>query len=255
MRKQRTALIAAICTLVLICVFAGTFFFSSMPFQIDRYKVTLPKELNNTDDLSSNVVEEHPGPDAKLPELTPENVQEVISLLPHLEQYSGSVTNTIYLEEGETSVWRAATYVKNSAQRVERYRAGETLPEIHLYFDDHIYVWEQGSTTYWSSAVGDLTGDMAAMIPSYRDICNIPTEKIAETELVYLNGVPHIRVISDLNEAEYLVSVITGLLEQVKYFENGELVREIVITSSEEEPADQLFILPGTSDPIFAPRT
>lgn len=251
MEKQRTALAAAICTLVLICVFAGTFFFSSMSYQTDRYKVTLPSEIENAEEIGGNVLENQQSNAVDLPQLTPQNVQAVIQSLHRAEQYVSTVTNTLYLENDETSVWRAMTYFKNNAQRVERYQAGETLSDIYLFYEDAVYAWEQGSTNYWTSVIGGVTADMTAMVPSYRDVCELPIEAIRETEMVYLEGVPCIRVFCG-EETEYTVSVISGLLENVKYYENGELVREVTIASSEEEIEDSFFVLPGKTDPVFA---
>ncbi|MBR3866400.1 MAG: hypothetical protein IKM54_01215 [Butyricicoccus sp.] len=252
MQKQRTALIAALCTLVLICVFAGTFFFSSLSYQTDRYRVTLPKELETGDELDSNAITELPNQNVELPELSPENVQGVILRLPRLEQYSSTVTNTLYLDEGKTASWRANTYVKNGAQRIEHYGRGEVLPQLQLYYEDRVYAWEHGSTNYWSSAAGTVTADMTAMIPSYRDVCALPVEMITKTDIMYSDGVPCIRVVCEAENTEYTISMVTGLLEQVKYYENGELVREVLIESSEEEPADSLFVLPGKTEPVFA---
>ena len=254
MQKRRTAMIAALCTLVLICVFAGTFFFSSMSYQTERYRVTLPSELESADDLNTETMEEMPQPNAELPELTPGNVQEVILRLPRLVQYTSSVTNSLYLDDGATATWRAVTYVKNGAQRVERYAAGEALPQLSLYYGDQIYMWEHGSSAVWKTAAGAFTADMTAMIPSYRDVCALPVESITKTETQYLDDIPHILVTCSTNDTEYVISMVTGLLEQARYYENGELVREVKIVSTEEEIEDSLFVLPGGTDPIFAQK-
>ena len=250
MQKRRTAMIAALCTLVLICVFASTFFFSSMSYQTDRYRVTLPKELESADNLNTDTMEQMPQLDVELPKMTPDNVQSVILSLPRLVQYSSSVTNSIYLSDGTTASWHAITYVKNDAQRVERYTTNETLPQLSLYYGDEVYMWEQGSNAVWHAEVGAFTADMAAMIPSYLDVCELPQESILKAETQYLNNIPCIHVICE-NGTEYVISMVTGLLEQVEYYENGELVREVKIVSTEEEIADSLFVLPGESDPIF----
>lgn len=252
MRKRRTALAAAICTLVLICVLASTFFISSMSYQTERYKVTLPNEMENTNELGGNVMENQTDDAVELPELTPENVQAVIASLPRPEQYTGSVTNTLYSEGDEAAVWRAVTYYKNDAQRVELFRIGAVLAEVYLYYNNTVFAWEQGSTTYWSSAAGAFTADMTAMIPSYRDVCQMPTDTIKETEMFYDDGTPCIRVICGDRDTEYTVSLISGLLENVKYYENGEMVREVMIVSAEEEIADSFFVLPGDTEPAFA---
>ena len=253
MQKQRTAMIAALCTLVLICVFAGTFFFSSMSYQTERFRVTLPKELEGTEELNTEAMEQTPQLDIELPELSPENVQEVILSLPRLTEYSSSVTNSLYLNDGTSASWRAVTYVKNDAQRIERYNVGETLPQISLYYEDQIHMWEQGSSAVWSASAGAFTGDMTAMIPSYLDVCALPIESIAKAETQYLDNVPCIFV-TCANGTEYVISMVTGLLEQVCYFENEEVVREVKIVSTEEEIADSLFVLPGETDPIFTQK-
>ena len=254
MRKRKTALAAAICTFVLICIFAVAFFFSSMSYQTDRYKVTLPNELENTDDLNNtNVMDDQRDQFPEIPELTVDNVQAVIESLSRPEEYIGFVTNTLYLQEDESAVWHATTYFKNAAQRVEWSRAGESHPEIQLYYQDTVYAWEQGNASYWSSNAGVFTADMTAMIPSYRDICQMPAQMIEETEIMFYEGRPSARIVCS-DDTEYVVSLISGLLEHVKYYENGELVREVVISSSEEEIADAMFILPGKTEPVYAAK-
>ena len=251
MQKRRTALIAAICALALLCVFAVSFLVSSISYQTDRFQVTLPGEASDAEEIGENIVGKPQVDSFDLPELTPNNVQSVIAALDRPDEYVSSVSNTIYLTDGTTGGWSANSYVKNDAQRVERLNSAGIPALVFLYYEDRAYAWESGSSTYWSGASGDLSADMAAMIPSYEEVCALPVESITQTSLLYLDGEPCISVTCGQEETTYLISCVSGLLKNVKYYEDGELVREVSVTSSEEELGDALFALPDVETPIF----
>ena len=251
MQKRRTALIAAICALALLCVFAGSFWVSSTSYQTDRFKVLLPGEAANAGEIGENVVSEQPVDAAVLAELTPQNVQSVIAALDRSEEYTSQIANTIFLSDGTTASWNARTYVKEGAQRIERLNAAGSVSQVSLYYEKTVYVWEPGSTTYWSGAEGTITADMTAMIPSYEEVCTLPVDSITRTSLQYFEGEPCIFVACGNQEADYLISCVSGLLKNAKYYENGVLVREVSITSSEESVNDALFALPDADVPIY----
>lgn len=251
MQKRRTAMAAALCALVLFCAFVGSFLISSMSYQTDRYKVALPGEAGPSNELSETVVDEPRTERADLPDLTPQNVQAVIRALDRSEEYASEVTNTLYTAAGETASWSARTALKNGAQRIERLDALGSVSEIALYYEGQAYVWTPGSASFWSAAAGSLSADMAAMIPSYQDVCALPVTAITRTELMNLNGEPCIFVECG-GEQEFLISCVSGLLREAKYYENGELVREVSILSSEAEVSETLFVLPGGEQPIYA---
>ena len=249
MEKRRTALAAAICTFVLICLVGGSFLLSSASYQTNRYKVTLPSQSEETEDLHGSVVEEQPVGTFELPQFTPQNVQSVLAGLARPDEYVCTVTNTIH-QNDKTSSWYATIYAKAEAQRIETGSAIGVVTEISLYYADRYAMWTPGSTSYWRTAAGTLTADMTAMIPSHQTVCTLPIETITHTERMDLEGEPCVLV--EAEETEYVVSLVNGLLKTAKYYENGELVREVQITARERELEDALFVLPGESEPVFA---
>lgn len=117
----------------------------------------------------------------------------------------------------------------------------------------NFYAWDSGSSIYYSGRAGMLTPDETAMLPSYETVCKLAPEQIAEAALTEIDGQPMIRVLANegTRTAVYVVSTATGLYTAQTFSRDGQPTQtvqtKLIALSAEEE----LFILPGSTQPIF----
>lgn len=182
--------------------------------------------------------------------ITPQNVQAVIEALERAAQYTQTVTSTLYYD-GKSSSQTAAQYVREGACRTDLLRGG-VISESWLRAGGNFYAWQPGGgSSYFRGAAGDFSADSMAMLPDWQTVTALPPGSITAAGSEVVGGEPVLLVTTAVESrtAEYEISTITGLLNAARYYEAGELIREVQVTGiSSEEPDASHFILPdGTS--------
>lgn len=257
MPKQKTALIASVCALVMISVFVLSFWLSSQGYGDAGSGIILP------DDTAGGTVvpEEIAGfADANAERIahitvTPQNVQRVIASLARPAAYSCAVSNTLYWGEDSSATLQSRRYVRQGADRIEQLDRSGAVTEVTLSYNGRLYAWQAGARTYYSGALGALTAQETAMLPTYETVCSLPSEQITEAGLVEKAGQLMVRVctVQQGQAAEYTVSTETGLLYSAVFSENGVRKRAIQTSVLSLDPApDSYFTLPDAQVPVFS---
>ena len=182
-------------------------------------------------------------------EITTENVQQVIEALSRAQNYTQTVTSTLYYE-GESSTQTVTQYVRGDLCRTDLLRGG-SVTESCLRSGTDFYAWQTGSSSYFHGAAGDFSPDSMAMLPDWQTVVSLPQEAIVSTETAVTNGEPTLFVTTEQNgrRIEYEISTISGLLTAAHYYESGEHIRDLLVTNvSMDEPDASRFTLPdGTA--------
>lgn len=182
-------------------------------------------------------------------EITTENVQQVIKVLSRAQNYTQTITNTLYYE-GESSTQTVIQYVRGDLCRTDVLRDG-SVAESYLRSGENFYAWQTGSSSYFYGAAGDFSTDSMAMLPNWQTVVSLPQEAIVSTETAVTNGEPTLFVTTEQNgrRIEYEISTISGLLTAAHYYESEERIRDLFVTNvSMDEPDASRFTLPdGTS--------
>ena len=253
--KQKTALIAALCAAVMVGMLVLSFVLSSNLFQDNNASVIqLPSQAENgglPDDQTMDIAKENL---RKIQQIVigTDNVQAVIAALSRPDAYTLEVTNTLYWN-GDSRDLRCRQSALRHAYRTETLSQQGAIGQVSLEYADNFYAWDSGSSIYYSGRAGMLTPDETAMLPSYETVCKLAPEQIAEAALTEIDGQPMIRVLANegTRTAVYVVSTATGLLYRADFSRDGQPTQtvqtKLIALSAEEE----LFILPGSTQPIF----
>lgn len=182
-------------------------------------------------------------------EITTENVQDVIEALSRVQNYTQTVTSTLYYE-GESSTQTVTQYVRGNLCRTDVLRGG-SIAESYLRSGEDFYAWQTGSSGYFHGAAGDFSPDSMAMLPNWQTVVSLPRESIVSASISVPNGEPTLFVSTEQNgrRIEYEISSVSGLLTAACYYENDERIRSLSITNvSMDEPDASHFTLPdGTA--------
>ena len=252
--KQKTALIAALCACIMVATLGLSFVLSSNLFSTGESAIILPSELEDGElSTEDDVLALENEKKIMQVSIGPDNVQAVVASLTRPEAYSCAITNTLYWDGGASSL-HCRQYARNGAYRIETLDAEGGIVRVQLQYNDHIYAWDAGSSTYYSGQAGDFTPEEAAMIPTYETVCQLPAEQIQQAELIERSGQPMVRVVAEQDDriAEYVISAATGLLYSAVFSEQGgrtQTIQTSVLSLS--SPADNLFTLPGMNHTIF----
>ncbi len=188
--------------------------------------------------------------------ITPQNVQAVVAVLDRSPQYTQTVTNTLYYD-GKSSSQTAVQYVSGDVCRTDVLRGG-MISESYLRADGSFYAWQPGSgSTYFRGAAGDFSADSMAMLPDWQTVTALPPGSIVSAGSEVVSGEPVLLVTTAMEgrAVEYDISAISGLLTGARYYEDGELVRELRITGiSTDEPDASHFTLPDGASVLPAAR-
>ena len=256
MPKQKTALIASLCALVMILMFGLSFWLSSRTYRSDSQGIVLPSELDIQAVIGAQeavFADENAVRIAQI-EITPDNVQQVIASLSRPDAYSCAVSNTLYWQNGN-AVLQCRRYVREGADRIEQLDSSGTVSAVTLFYDGRLYAWSAGATTYYSGQAGAFSPTEQAMLPTYETVCTLPPEQILDAALTEFAGQPMIRVsaMQDGLTAEYVISTVTGLLYSASFSRDGVRIRSIQTSVlSLDPPHDTYFTLPGADAPIFS---
>lgn len=255
--KQKTALIASLCALVMIVMFGLSFWLSSQGYRSDSPGIVLPSEMETgavVQDPDMAFQDENAGKIAEV-KITPQNVQDVIATLSRPNAYSLAVTNTLYWDASGSATLQCRQYVREGAYRTETLDADGAVRQVTLQYGDALYAWDAGTSTYYTGHAGAFTPAETAMLPTYETVCTLPQEKIQEAGLIELAGQPMVRVLAeqDGQTAEYVVSTVTGLLYSATFAQDGVRTRAIQTSVLSLNPSDDAyFTLPGAQTTIYA---
>ncbi len=252
--KQKTALIAALCAAVMVGMLVLSFILSSNLFQGNNTPVIqLPFQTINgaSPEQTMDIAKENL---RRMEHITvrPDNVQAVIAVLSRPLAYTMEVTNTLYWKGGSRDL-QCRQYVRNGAYRTNTLNEEGSVEQVSLQYAGNFYAWDAGTSTYYSGRAGELTADEAAMLPNYETVCKLAPEQIVEAGVVEIEGQPMIRVLANegTRTAVYVISTATGLLYRAEFSSNGERTQTVQTVLIELTAPENLFTLPGETEPIF----
>lgn len=223
--KNRTAVVAAIG----IVIFAAVFLSIGLPALTNNIpEVTLP-DLTVSGELDSG------GEDTLPMEVTPETVQRVIATLSRPENYTRTLSITLFWGESGSAestveVWADGDYVQTALTDPN----GET--QVRLVGEGKLALWYEGDSTWQERSVEEgEAGDLAQRIPTYEDVLYWETEQITEANYQSKDGHNCIYVQAQTGDAGdlecYWVETATGLLYAAETISEGKVVYAMTETA------------------------
>ena len=245
MKHPRLPMLAAIGSVLLLCMLAAGFYTSSVVYASKDTEITLPK-----DEAALHVAqpEEEDGVSFADITVTNDTVQAVIGSLERPAEYDLLLSNTLFLPDGSQQVLQCRRYVKNGYCKNEFLNANGTVKNTVLTGPSRYYAWEAGDASCYEGAIGMFNGDNTGMLPTYEEVVALDKERIAGTELCNQNGEPCIAVtVSDGERKEiYYISTITGLLYQADFYKGGAIIRTVSTDALHiTEQSESLFVTPA----------
>lgn len=252
MQKQRSAFIAAALAVLVVLVLAVGFFFTGMTSDNAQYTVTLPSEMEtvntaNTPLSTSNLTT------VQAVTITTDNVQSIIASLARPTSYSCSLSNTLYWGE-ESGSLLCNRYVREGAERIDTLNSTGTVTGVQVIFEDTLWLWQTGDTKAVSAPLGNFSTDTLSMWPDYQTVLDLPAQNLLSVTTTPTADDIQLTVtaVQDDCTVAYTLSVLTGLLLQADYLQDGTLLRTVVISPpSQDIPSSALFILPAQDQAIY----
>ena len=202
--------------------------------------IVLPEEPGTSDQEN----QEGQGSDSSMGivEVSPDTVQAAIETLERPDQYRRTITverlwnggsGTSEIDVTVSGKWTRTDVTLADGQIRHAITDGETT-----------YIWYNSARQVYTASAGSITADDEQAIPTYEDILQLPTERIAVADYRTLSGINCIYVETsqdpDGYTLRYWVGVDTGLLVAAEKLQEGETVYRmgalsVDLTVSQEE--------------------
>ncbi|MBQ2829525.1 MAG: hypothetical protein IJF15_00675 [Oscillospiraceae bacterium] len=178
--------------------------------------------------------------------VTPETVQGVVETLARPKTYSRTILSETFWSGGSAT----SEIVVNVDGAYTSIAA--TLPDgtLRRTLTDGVRscIWYGGSNRYFSAAAGDISADEEQGIPTYEEVIDLPTERIAAADYRMLSDVDCIYVETSPDELgyceRYWISVETGLLAAAEKLLGENTVYRMASLGMSETVAPDAFFLP-----------
>lgn len=247
MKKLNPPMIAALGTLFIIIALGVGLYLSGVAYQSPDEIVSLSDADRSPTDLQmfeQNLVI------AGNVQIDNSNVKQVIASLIRPENYTASITNALYYDDTFGSI-SCKQYVRDSASRVDYLKADGTIDYSQIYFEDICYMIIGDSFT--QVPVGNFTLDSSSMLPTYETILDMSDEYITGSRMYEQNGQMIIEIDTNIAGAIgiYRISLKNGLLCSADFSKDGKMIRKVEVAITDEIPAQDKFILPNQSTPIY----
>jgi len=237
----------------LILAVAGTFIFILfllfIPDMSSNLINTVPEEPPEI-----NIVSANEALITSVVSVDTENVKTIISALSRPTEYF-SETQSVLSHNSGSATYAHRRYTKGKLSRVDLLSSNQSQSMHYLYTDNKVYVWREGSRTYYSALKGDFEADDAQMLMTYEDIINANDDDIVSASLTTHENTPCIYAEIKSPRTGYVerywVSTTNGLLLHGQTLDkNGSIVFSTTATQTEiKEQPDELFILPDGRKP------
>lgn len=251
MKKHKINFYGIMAILILVFTLLFILFFSpgvSSTADLDAIPTDIPDDTLSSPE--STVTPENP--DYSKLNITPSNVQAVISAMARPGEYYQETVSTLYHSSGSRTYPRKK-WVHGALQRVDVISETNTVLMHILYHNKDVYMWRAGSARYYKTSMGEFSPDNDQMIMTYEEIANLAPESITKAEYTVYNSIPCIYVESKSSEngytSKYWIATDTGLLAFGQTLDRSGNVfytvesKQIAVTQQD----DSLFLLPNGS--------
>jgi len=174
------------------------------------------------------------------------NAKRVIASLTRPAAYSCKIENILHYN-GQTTTLYCTQYVQNGVERVDTTDASGNVRNTLLYAGETVYAWNRGESRLYEGKKGNFNDDAAAMLPTYEDVLD-ETVTLAEAERHDIDYEPCIRAAFDRDgyRCVYYISIATGLLKSASFYQEGVVVRQVMVRDLRTGPPDEaVFTLPS----------
>lgn len=158
-------------------------------------------------------------------EVDKSNIKLIINALQRPETYHISANSTIYYSDGQSSM-AAEGYIYGGTSRTVVY--GDGTRQNCLINGENVYIWPEGSSSYYSGKKGDFSEDDYIYIPTYEKILSFDDEAILNADYSLYNDryCLYVEVYEEMSgyRSLYYISVENGLLIGAQSFEGDMLV-------------------------------
>ncbi len=185
-------------------------------------------------------------------ELRPDTVQYILEIIEKPKSYSCNYIVESYWENGN-AYFDVSVYVKDNVFSVDI--LSDAYMKRCIFTDEDYYIWYVDEKDYFQGKVGTALGsekiaDTVQMSGSYKDLMDLESSKILETDYVEVEGVYCVYVKAEIGQlgyiSEYYIYPDTGLLFRNEIYDGETLVyrmnsNNIMLTV----PYNEYFTLPG----------
>ncbi len=247
MKKLNPPMIAALGTLFVIIALGVWLYLSGVAYQSPDEIVSLSDADRSPTDLQ--MFEQNLSIASNV-QIDNSNVKQVIASLVRPQTYAALITNTLYYDDTFGSIC-CKQYVRDNASRVDYLKADSNIDYSQIYFEDICYMIIGDSFT--QMPVGNFTFDSSSMLPTYETILDLDDNYITGSRMYEQNGQMIIEIDTDINGAIgiYRISLKDGLLCSADFSKDGKMIRKVDVSVTDEIPAEDKFILPSQSTPIY----
>lgn len=188
-------------------------------------------------------------------EITPDNVQNVVSTIARAENYYCTMNIVNYWDEGQ-SVYQVESWVSNEVTRIIINREDRKEESKNFLIKDNVvYVWYGSERNVYSTTISEtLSGesnfaDELSMIPTYEDVIKLKKGDIANAGYVVYDDTRYINIETAENELgykdKYYISLETGLLTAAETTDNEKVVyRMLMLSMDTTSISEEIFAIP-----------
>ncbi|MEA4921271.1 MAG: hypothetical protein VB078_10190 [Clostridiaceae bacterium] len=177
-----------------------------------------------------------------------DNIKRLIAAMHRPDKYHISVSSTVYHSEGQKT-YAVDGYVDGSRSKTVIFGDSGKIEQNCILAGDSVYIWSQGSKTYYHGKAGSFTDDDYSYIPTYEKILQLEDENILSADFSLYNDV-YCLFAETTDPATgyrnlYYISVENGLLVGAQSFD-GDTLAYALSAEILEFPSDEasIFTLP-----------
>lgn len=161
------------------------------------------------------------------------NIKRLIEAMRRPDQYHISAGSTIYHSSGQSTTVTEGYVSGEISKSVTLDQSG--APKEHcILTDDKVYIWAEGSNTWYEGSRGGFGVDNGLIIPTYEKILDLDEADITDADFSLYNEIYCVFVeTSDPNSGYrslYYISVDDGLLVGAQSFDGDMLVYSLSVS-------------------------
>lgn len=254
MNRKKTMVAAFAGVLVVIFVFALTWYFSGRSENTLEVLLPTPIPTGNSNYTDPN----HSGNTYETTlRVTVDTVQDVISTMNRPEGFSQDISVTSSWSDGK-STYDISTWSRKGITRTSISSSELRYKKEIILTSDKLYIWYEGESKYYSGKPGDISSaDDYQMIPTYEDVLEIKKTDVLEAGFEPYNNEPCIFVRAHTGDLGYIdkfyISVVTGLLVAAETYDGDTVIYSMTAKNvTLNLPPDDKFLLPDGKSAIIS---
>ncbi len=249
MKKRKTGVVVFLSVAAICIIYAA---FMILPtLSRDKNQITLPSVQSEQPGLPDDKPEASPIPSTSAG-ITPENVQQIVSVMERSSNYWQTFTVTTPTGGEEIEVFRRGDTLRVTVTR-------ENSVKNTVISKNDVYIWyDAGGEVYRGVLGSDFTVDDEMHMPTYEMLVNEEAAFITEADYTTLFESEEPCIMAKTERAsgrqeKYWISTVTGLLIQYEVQENGKTVysltqKEAASPVTSEDMFTSAFTLPDGSN-------